>query len=424
MRKIIGLMALVLIFCFITFSSFAKPVEIDGVTLSDPTAVTLNEVSSWTSNSVGVSDELMKAFLNKESKLLGNIGDALSVMGIGKQVYEDDDWGALTGATLFVVKKIFSKTFPETAGKANVVLVAIDAYITALKIVHQYVWIPKLTDKTYEIYKDQRTVESPQKAFEYVDVQGDYIRPVWADAEERIRSEKYNMKEKDLTPKFRARIKEDAKQFLISVLERRYQKERMPEMMKVAADKAKEKRKKHVEKLKDKLEMPVRGVVVDAETSKPISGAKIGVKGRRYAVRTKSDGSFYIPVPYRLVEGQPFHIYAVKGKEYAGKYSRKISWKETKVPRIRFGLESRVATASADEDELSKLRDEHCEIVGKGGLLTKEACLTQVMASERPACERDGLSEKECKKSLIKLYKGLKELSKKMIDFKDWQKTQ
>ncbi|MDP7060647.1 MAG: hypothetical protein QF416_09280, partial [Candidatus Marinimicrobia bacterium] len=37
------------------------------------------------------------------------------------------------------------------------------------------------------------------------------------------------------------------------------------------------------------------------------------------------------------MEGRSFHIYAV-GKEYEGEYSQQITWKETKIPRIRFEL--------------------------------------------------------------------------------------
>ena len=198
----------------------------------------------------------------------------------------------------------------------------------------------------------------------------------------------------------------EARKLLIAQMEQRYQKERIPEMMKVASDKAKEKRGSYVNKVKDKLEMPIRGVVVDAETSKKIGGAKVGVKGRRYAVYTRANGSFYLPVPYRLVEGRSFHIYAV-GKEYEGEYSQQITWKETKTPRIRFELNAVV-------DELDNLRNEHCEKVGIVGLMTKEACLTQVMAAEKVGCKRDGLSEEECKKNLIELYKALKKLEKEI----------
>lgn len=65
-------------------------------------------------------------------------------------------------------------------------------------------------------------------------------------------------------------------------------------------------------------------------------------------------------------------------------------------------------------DELDNLRNEYCEKVGIVGLMTKEACLTQVMAAEKVGCKRDGLSEEECKKNLIELYKALKKLEKEI----------
>ena len=411
-KKLISSTAIIFIFCFVAQTSFAKPVKLDGVTLSDPTAVTLNEVSSWTSNSIGVSDELMKAFLKKESKLLGNIGDALSVIGIGKQVYEDDDWGALTSTTLFVVKNIFSTAFPETMGKANLILVAIDAYVVAVNLVKKYFFIPSMIEGVYKYYKEHREggvvefdLNEAETIFNTFGHKGE-INIVVTEMKKQIAKEKYGFNEKGMTTRFKLKVQDEARKLLIAQMEQRYQKERIPEMMKVASDKAKEKRGSYVNKVKDKLEMPIRGVVVDAETSKKIGGAKVGVKGRRYAVYTRANGSFYLDVPYRLVEGRSFHIYAV-GKEYEGEYSQQITWKETKTPRIRFELNAVV-------DELDNLRNEHCEKVGIVGLMTKEACLTQVMAAEKVGCKRDGLSEEECKKNLIELYKALKKLEKEI----------
>ena len=408
MKKLISSTAIIFIFCFVAQTSFAKPVKLDGVTLSDPTAVTLNEVSSWTSNSIGVSDELMKAFLEKESKLLGNIGDALSVIGIGKQVYEDDDWGALTSTTLFVVKNIFSRAFPETMGKANLILVAIDAYVVAVNLVKKYFFIPSMIEGVYKYYKEYREggvvefdLNEAETIFNTIEP-GPYVNIVVTEMKKQIAKEKYGFNEKGMTTRFKLKVQDEARKLLIAQMEQRYQKERIPEMMKVASDKAKEKRGSYVNKVKDKLEMPIRGVVVDAETSKKIVGAKVGVKERGYAVYTRANGSFYLDVPYRLVEGRSFHIYAV-GKEYEGEYSQQITWKETKTPRIRFELNAVV-------DELDNLRNEHCEKVGIVGLMTKEACLTQVMAAEKVGCKRDGLSEEECKKNLIELYKALKKL--------------
>ena len=413
MKKLISSTAIIFIFCFVAQTSFAKPVKLDGVTLSDPTAVTSNEVSSWTSNSIGVSDELMKAFFDKESKLLGNIGDALSVIGIGKQVYEDDDWGALTSTTLFVVKNIFSSAFPETMGKANLILVAIDAYVVAVNLVKKYFFIPSMIEGVYKYYKEHRVagiaefnLNEAEKVFNIIGNKGK-INTVVTEMKKQIAKEKYGFNEKGMTTRFKLKVQDEARKLLIAQMEQRYQKERIPEMMKVASDKAKEKRGSYVNKVKDKLEMPIRGVVVDAETSKKIEGAKVGVKRKSYAVYTRANGSFYLDVPYRLVEGRSFHIYAV-GKEYEGEYSQQITWKETKIPpRIRFELNAVV-------DELDNLRNEYCEKVGIVGLMTKEACLTQVMAAEKVGCKRDGLSEEECKKNLIELYKALKKLEKEI----------
>jgi hypothetical protein len=285
-------------------------------------------------------------------------------------------------------------------GKANLILVAIDAYVVAVNLVKKYFFIPSMIEGVYKDYKEHRVagiaefnLNEAEKVFNIIGHKGK-INNVVTEMKKQIAKEKYGFNEKGMTTRFKLKVQDEARKLLIAQMEQRYQKERIPEMMKVASDKAKEKRGSYVNKVKDKLEMPIRGVVVDAETSKKIEGAKVGVKRKSYAVYTRANGSFYLDVPYRLVEGRSFHIYAV-GKEYEGEYSQQITWKETKIPpRIRFELNAVV-------DELDNLRNEYCEKVGIVGLMTKEACLTQVMAAEKVGCKRDGLSEEECTALLV-----------------------
>ncbi|MBA7543113.1 hypothetical protein ES705_35439 [subsurface metagenome] len=166
-----------------------------------------------------------------------------------------------------------------------------------------------------------------------------YIRPVIADAEKRIREEKYKLSEKDLTPKFRKKIQEEAYDLLKSTLERRYYREVLRPMMQAAGKNAQGQTEEYVRTVAKKLEMPTRGRVIDSETGKPIKFVKVGVEKKRYALHTRGDGSFYLPVPYELVEGRPFHLYAEK-EGYELQYSRVIDWmKEKKTPLITFRLQ-------------------------------------------------------------------------------------
>lgn len=327
-----ALIIFILVFSFFAASSFAQYAP-------DSPLVTTEEAISWATNTLSVSGKLIKAFSEKEAKitisgvklsLFGAIGLSLDTFSLGKKLAEEENWEAAQFAAWSISKTIIEKLYPTGY---NVIL-AFEIYLDTLKIIHKYAWIPFLTDKMYEQYRyHRRGGEDAWTAYNMILY---FIEPVIADTKERIGKEKYNLNKEELTPKFQEKIKKDTDEFLIAVLERRYQKEIGRQYAEDLKRESEKNLKLCEEKLRDVLEMPVRGIVIDAATNKPSAGIEVGVEGKRHHLASRGDGTFYFTVPYKLVEGRLFHLYAKAGKEI--KYSRQITWQEEKTPYIRFIL--------------------------------------------------------------------------------------
>ncbi|MES9900190.1 MAG: hypothetical protein ABW148_14380 [Sedimenticola sp.] len=325
----------------VTVAGERMPIRYDFTMIEHQDHLTKAEVMDWLSNSLSVSDELIKGFANKEYQLFGQIGDSLTAWNVSKQIATEDYRGAFKTVGKWALLKLLAKYGGKSGAKANPLMVAVDAYIVSLKVIHKYVWIPKLTDKMYRLYKEQREVESAERALELVDMSGgfNYVQPVIADAKARLLEEKYGgLRDRDLTDRQRRGIRDEAYTLVKATFESRYFDEVLWPRLQVAGKRAEETAKQQLLQAAMRLDMPTRGKVVDAETSKPLSRARIRVEERRHGTYTSKDGTFYLPVPYPLVEGGDFHLFAEK-EGYEKRVSRAIFWEgERKTPRILFKL--------------------------------------------------------------------------------------
>ncbi|MCK4912476.1 MAG: hypothetical protein KAS05_01995 [Candidatus Omnitrophica bacterium] len=333
------------VFCFflilaIPLSSFAQSVTIDGVTISDPQNPSPSEIVSWTSTTVGVSKEILEAYYGGEYTKLGKTGDFLTVIGIGEQIYQAKDKEAFLSALSFVTKRaldnFLKKNAPGLAGtmaKIGTFQTALTAYKLALELINRYVWLPYLKDEVYKAYKSRRDVlVDPWESFYSILY---FTEPVMVDVKAKIRKEKYDLGEKDLTDKFKQKISKEAEEYIVNSLEKRYIEENLIMVAELAGGVATEKKPELVKTIKKDLKIVIRGKVINQETKKPIKNAKVGIKDKRYNIHSRPNGSFELTVPYSLTDGKPFKVFA---ELEDSSEEKKLSWQMKKIPFITFKL--------------------------------------------------------------------------------------
>lgn len=310
----------------------ASQVELDGVTFQDTFSVTQDEVLSWTSNGSGVSKDLLKTFFNYEHDFFDGLGEALTVVNIGRAIYQDDDKAAFLTVIGWGVDKMIDQFCPSV----GTFLLYFKAYKEALNIIHKYLWIPYLEDEVYKAYKASRDGgHDSWEAFYNILY---FVEPVLVETKKKILTEKYNLKESEATVRFLQQVNRETEQLLISLLEKRYYDEKLPQLIEEAKKVAEKKRWEDLEKLKDHLNIEVTGIVLDEKTRKPLVNIEVGVEGKRHLVHSRPDGRFQFKVPYRLVDGKPFWIYA----KYEDQHKRKqFHWRMKEIPFLKFVLKGK-----------------------------------------------------------------------------------
>jgi hypothetical protein len=295
-----GFVSLLLVF-FLSFSASSS-------------AADMKETISYAASVTGVSVELLKALSISEAKLLGNLGETLSVISIGQQFYEADDKGVILSILNFAAGKLIDKFCPSvtpfTAGYGF--------YVASLKVVHDAFWIPTLSDQIYKAYEKQRKQEViPDEVYIH-----QLLEPIRADLKAKLITGKYNKESitdwsGQIIPKWQKKIDEEASQILTALLEERYQKKILPELMAEAKKVAEQREKELIEELRDRLYVEVSGTVVKKteDGTEVVGAAKICVKGKRHCTYSMGNGYFEMKVPYRLLNGDSFQLVCSKAEK-------------------------------------------------------------------------------------------------------------
>jgi len=303
---------------------------VDGVTIDKPESASSDDVINWTSTSVGVSKELIEAFFTKNTGALNNLGRALTVMSIGKAIYEDDDKAALLGALNWAAAEVIGKFSPKT----GTFLTYFQAYVVGVKLLRSGM-VKYMKGEVYIAYckgRENNPAWSPADVcnnilYFTVDVRKHFFN--------QLLSEKYNMREKDLTEKYRARILREAELLMARTFEEMYLKEKLLKDIEIARKNAEKSGQKYLEEIKEKLRMPVSGIVVDSKTRKKVSGVQLGIEGITKTLSNQANGTFKFRVWYKTVNGKDFYVYAKKGSFYQKKL---VSWKTKKPPFLTFNI--------------------------------------------------------------------------------------
>jgi hypothetical protein len=307
-----------------------KPVVIDGVTIDKPDSITADEIVNWTSTGVGVSKELIEAYFTKNTKTLGRIGHILTALSVGKALYEDNDKAALLGILNWAAAEMISKMSPET----STFLTYFQAYVTGVQLLHSGM-IKYMKGEVFKAYCKSRIENPAWSPLEVCNNMAYFTRELKIHFFKQVLSEKYNMTENDLTERFRERIQKEAELLMARTFEEMYLKEKLLEDIETARKNAQKNREKYIEEIKQKLKMPVHGIVVDAKTKKRISGVQIGIEGVKKSLTNQANGTFKFRVQYKTVNGKDFYVYARKGKFYQKK---QVTWKSPRPPFLTFNI--------------------------------------------------------------------------------------
>ena len=277
-------------------------------------AADMKETISYAASVTGVSAELLKALSTSEAKLLGNLGDTLSVISIGQQFYEADDKGAILSILSLAAGKLIDKFCPSTTP----FIAGYQFYVASLKVIHDAFWIPTLSDEIYKAYEKQRKQRViPNEVYIHY-----LLEPIRADLKAKLISEKYDKESitdwsGQIIPKWKEKIDKEANQILTALLEERYQKKILPELMAEAKKVAEQREKELIEELKDRLYVEVSGTVVKKieEGTEVVRAAKICVKGKRHCTYSMGNGYYEMKVPYRLLNGGSFQLVCSKAEK-------------------------------------------------------------------------------------------------------------
>jgi len=344
-------------------------------------AADMKETISYAASVTGVSAELLKALSTSEAKLLGNLGDTLSVISIGQQFYEADDKGVILSILNFAAGKLIDKFCPSvtpfTAGYGF--------YVASLKVVHDAFWIPTLSDQIYKAYEKQRKQEViPDEVYIH-----QLLEPIRADLKAKLISGKYNKESitdwsGQIIPKWQKKIDEEASQILTALLEERYQKKILPELIAEAKKVDDQREKELTEEHKDRLYVQVSGTVVKKieDGTEVVRAAKICVKGKRHCTYSMGNGYFEMKVPYRLLNGDSFQLVCSKAEktmtsptiDFLGKLRRRFNINMGKLEEEEEELEYQLPFT--EEEINSMIEDCTKEAEGKLGIqlssLTKQ----------------------------------------------------
>ncbi|MDD5565498.1 MAG: hypothetical protein PHG31_01185 [Candidatus Omnitrophica bacterium] len=363
-------------------------IEVDGIVIENPTRPSMDDVEGWIALATETNDEMVKACLGQESDLLSTVQELITFEAIIRKAYQGDMKGSLmtsldwletkaldniTSYGKFVFWYYFPKTYDflgnlvaEAKGFAGPFTTAFKVYNMTLQIIHKFIWIPTLEDNIYKAYKNNRdTGDDPWEAYNLIIY---LLEPVRAEVKSQLLEKRYNIQkggfklpnifstsdrssfsQKDLTDRFRQRINVEVDRFLIAMLENHYIKDKMPEMLRRANEVAQEQQRKAIERAKDKLKIDVKGIVTEVvkdkdgrESERPVFFAKVAIEGKNHAVHSDANGHYVLPVPYRLVNGDRFYVYAEKGKEGGSVcsrvFSKEIVWNYGASQAVNFQL--------------------------------------------------------------------------------------
>lgn len=346
-------------------------------------AADMKETISYAASVTGVSAELLKALSTSEAKLLGNLGDTLSVISIGQQFYEADDKGAILSILSLAAGKLIDKFCPSTTP----FIAGYQFYLESLKVVHNAFWIPTLSDEIYKAYEKQRKQKViPDEVYIH-----QLLEPVRADLKAKLISGKYNRESitdwsGQIIPKWKEKIDKEANQILTALLEERYQKKILPELIAEAEKVAEQRQKELIEKLKDRLYVQVSGTVVKKieDGTEVVRAAKICVKGKRHCTYSMGNGYYEMKVPYRLLNGDSFQLVCSKGEktmtsptiDFSGKLRRRFNINMGKLEEEEEEEELEYQLPFTEEEINSMIEDCMKEAEGKLGIqlssLTKQ----------------------------------------------------
>lgn len=365
-------------------------------------AADMKETISYAASVTGVSAELLKALSISEAKLLGNLGETLSVISIGQQFYEADDKGVILSILNFAAGKLIDKFCPSTTP----FIAGYNFYVASLKVVHDAFWIPTLSDEIYKAYEKQRKQEViPDEVYIH-----QLLEPVRADLKAKLISGKYNKESitdwsGQIIPKWQDKIDKEASQILTALLEERYQKKILPELIAEAKKVAEQREKELIEELRDRLYVEVSGTVVKKteDGTEVVRAAKICVKGKRHCTYSMGNGYFEMKVPYRLLNGDSFQLVCSKGEktmtsptiDFLGKLKRRFNINLGKLE------EEEEEEVEIEEEELEDCGEPYTKALREIGdwFRAEEAANTEKKEEGYKACmELPYNDQKECAK--------------------------
>ncbi len=383
-----GFVSLLLVF-FLSFSASSS-------------AADMKETISYAAGVTGVSAELLKALSISEAKLLGNLGETLSVISIGQQFYEADDKGVILSILNLAAGKLIDKFCPS----ATPFIAGYQFYVESLKVVHDAFWIPTLSDEIYKAYEKQRKQKViPDEVYIH-----QLLEPIRADLKAKLISGKYDKESitdwsGQIIPKWQKKIDKEASQILTALLEERYQKKILPELIAEAKKVAEQRQEELIEKLKDRLYVQVSGTVVKKteDGTEVVPAAKICVKGKRHCTYSMGNGYFEMKVPYRLLNGDSFQLVCSKAEktvtsptiDFLGKLRRRFNINLGKLE------EEEEEEVEIQEEELEDCEEpyERAELEIRNWFRAEEAAHQEKTKEELRACpETPKSARKECAK--------------------------
>lgn len=279
-----------------------------------------SEAIAYCSKATGISSEIFSSFFASNSKLLGEVSDTLGAFDIIDKLKHADEKSAILSAANFGSMKIIAKFAPKGA----TVLTVFDVYCTSLGIIHSYVWIPRLEEKIYQKYKENRDGEaSPREALLCVQR---YINPVLADIKEKNIYPRYNtdiISSEKLRQKINNKMDNEAIAFMEAMFEERYNREKLAEEALASEEGVRKSMDETLDKLKKMVTVTIQGQIRDKESpSLAIKGARVWVKNTKIGTLSDRAGIFLLKVPYKAVGDEPFKI-AVKKEGYRPALSNK-----------------------------------------------------------------------------------------------------
>lgn len=346
-------------------------------------AADMKETISYAAGLTGVSAELLKALSTSQAKLLGKLGDTLSVISIGQQFYEADDKGVILSILNLAAGKLIDKFCPS----ATPFIAGYNFYLASLEVVHNAFWIPTLSDEIYKAYEKQRKQRViPNEVYIH-----HLLEPIRADLKAKLISGKYDKESitdwsGEIIPKWQEKIDKETNKILTALLEERYQKKILPELIAEAKKVAEQRQEELIEKLKDRLYVQVSGTVVKKteDGTEVVPAAKICVKGKRHCTYSMGNGYFEMKVPYRLLNGDSFQLVCSKGEktvtsptiDFLGKLRRRFNINLGKLEEEEEEEELEYQLPFTEEEINSMIEDCTKEAEGKLGIqlssLTKQ----------------------------------------------------